>query len=136
MQGMRRIAALTLALALGGLPCGAFGPSAALAAGREDNRPRMFQKSPPAPPPKYEPTQPPQLPQRQTRPREDSDQKPASMRPAQPPSQTPAAPPRRTLEGQGCCRGGRAVGCRAGKVLCADGSLSSTCSCPRQDTRP
>lgn len=136
---MNRLLTLTLILVLAGLPP----VPGALAAAREDNRPPMFRKIPPQQTPQSPfrnpqtpPPTPQQLPPGQLPP---SQLPPGQVPPGQlPPGKMPApeVPPRSTLDGTGCCKGGRAVGCRAGKVLCADGSLSSTCPCPREDTRP
>ncbi len=40
----------------------------------------------------------------------------------------------RSIAGRGCCSKHKGVcGCRNGRVLCCDGSLSPTCTCLRDD---
>jgi len=38
-----------------------------------------------------------------------------------------------TIAGIGCCEGRKGVcGCRAGRIVCCDGSASDTCSCHQE----
>jgi hypothetical protein len=63
---------------------------------------------------------------------------PEAPPPVTAPSGIPSPPPCNpagagTIAANGCCEGHKGVcGCRAGRIVCCDGSASATCSCHRE----
>ncbi len=63
---------------------------------------------------------------------------PVAPAPETAPSGIPSPPPcdttvADTIAGNGCCKGHKGVcGCRAGRIVCCDGSASDTCSCHQE----